>query len=1174
MLGDRSHDGCHDVGGSRPNGDDADIGSVSPSGLVGRASAVAALDRAVREAAAGRGGLVLITGEAGIGKTALAQDVAGRAAECGALVLWGSCREGPGVPGFWPWVEVLRAYADEVGSGRLTHQVGGAAIGLAGLLPEFWSGLAATIAPSAGPGSELERASLSPSAAPDPVGLNARDRFRMFDAVATLLRREAVAQPLLVVLDDLQWADAGTVRLLRFLLPDLPRTRLLVVGAYRDEEVDAPEHPLRGLLAELAARADLLPLTGLSPAEVATLMTQVAGAPPDTELVGTVQRRTGGNPFFVQQVTQLAILAPGAPGSVPAGVRDAIERRLARLPQACAELLAVAAVAGPELQPEVLAHVMGWPPDELAELLEVAVKARVLAATEPAGASMGIRTFCFAHDLFRECLYEGLEAPARTRLHARLATTLEALGPPGRPGLTGELARHCSLAVPVVEPAAALTVTRHAAAEATARLAHEEAAGHYAQAVRLAGLANDTAAHRGLLLELAEAHQRAGDLTEARGRYLDVAAEARAVSDALTLARAALGVHQVGGRSLSTHADSIQLLEQAQATLDAEDKDAASAGTRARVLACLARDLVHGFGHDQARAAQLSEQAVTLAHGLGDPATLALCLFARHDALWVTGSAGRRLPVVAEMATAARAAGDLVLGLEARLARFVALLELGDPAAFAAFDEAAQAAAELRQPHYRWLIRTRQATLALLDGRLAEADRLIEEAAALAERIGEPDGWNVATAQRLELERLRGGSGAVLTMWRLLIRSGGSGEAVPQFYVDWFQALFLADSLLNRGHTEDAAAVVRSRLEPGVAGGLGWQQTDALVAVAEAVALIAAVDADAVADIATRLYQALRPSAAGMAVLGGAVVCRDPVAHHLGALAAVLARWDQAVGHLQDAIAVGQRLGARPSVARGRCELGRALLARGQPADRPQAEQLLGQAADAAGELGMRALAERATAALASLAPPARPPGPPRRNVFRCDGDVWTVDYAGTTVRLPDAKGLHDIARLLANPGVEIPAADLVGPAARLEATLGADATLDAQAQAAYRQRLAELAAEIDAADADNDLERAARARTERDTLVEALSAAYGLGRRARRLGDAGERARKAVTARIRDSLARLDQRHPALAKHLRQSIHTGAVCSYQPPEPTSWELKGPGSPSAGPATTPSPDRV
>jgi hypothetical protein len=183
---------------------------------------------------------------------------------------------------------------------------------------------------------------------------------------------------------------------------------------------------------------------------------------------------------------------------------------------------------------------------------------------------------------------------------------------------------------------------------------------------------------------------------------------------------------------------------------------------------------------------------------------------------------------------------------------------------------------------------------------------------------------------------------------------------------------------------------------------------------------------------------------------------------------------------------------------------------------------------------------------------------------------VWTLGYAGTTVRLPDAKGLHDIARLLANPGVEIPAADFVGPVARLEMAFGADTTLDPQARAAYRQRLADLSAEIDAADADRDLERAARAHAEHATLVEALSAAYGLGGRPRRLGAAGERARKAVTARIRDSLARLDRRHPTLAQHLRQSIHTGATCSYRPPERTPWELEEPGPP---PARTPSPDR-
>jgi hypothetical protein len=1153
MLGDRNREDNHDAGGSRVGRWRADPGGVSWSGLVGRVAAVAALGRAVREAAAGRGGLVFITGEAGIGKTALAANLAGHAAERGVLVLWGSCREGRGIPGFWPWVEALRGYAERVGSGRLAQQIGGAAAGLACLLPELVSEPAAGTARPAGRGFELERerATVDPSPAPDHTGGDPADRFRMFDAVTMLLRRAATEQPLLLVLDDLQWADAGTVRLLRFLVPDLPRTRLLVVGAYRAEEVDAPGHPLRGLLAELAARAEMLPLTGLSVAEVAALMTQVGGAPPDTELAAAVHRRTGGNPFFVQQVTQLATIAPGAPGPVPTGVRDAIERHLARLPQACAELLAVAAVAGPELQPEVLTRATGWSLDKVAQLLDVAVTARILA---PTGATAGLGAVRFTHDLFRECLYEGLEGSARTRLHAQLAATLEALGPPGRPGLAAELARHCTLAVPVVEPAAALAAAGRAAAEATGRLAYEEAAGHYAQAVRLAGLAGDAVARRALLLELAEAHLRAGDLTEARARFLEAAAEARAMGDAVTLARAALGVHRGGTRSLTTHADSIQLLQEARAALDGDDGagggDDALAATRAQVLACLARDLVHGAGQDHARAVKFSEQAVTLARTLDDPATLALCLFARHDALWVAGSAGRRLPVAAEMAAAAAAAGDAVLGTEARLARFVALLELGDPDALVAFHEAARAVEELRQPHYQWMVRSRQVTLALLAGRLAEAEELSGQAGALAERIGEPDGWNVAFSQRLELERLRGGRPAVLAMLRALASQSGSGSG--EAYRAWVEALDLVDRLLARGQAEDAMGVVRSGLEPIAARALGWQQTWGLADGAELAAEVAAVDASAVTDVAARLYQALLPSAAGMVVLGGAVVCQGPVAHPLGVLAASLARWDQAVGHFHDAIAVAQRFGARPSVARGRCELGRVLLARGRPADRPQAEALLREAADAAGELGMPALAERATAALASLTPP-------RPNVFRCEGDVWTLGHAGTTVRLPDAKGLHDIAQLLANPGVEIPAADLLGPAAGLEATFGADPALDAQASAAYRQRLAELAAEIDAADADHDPERAARARVERDSLTEALSAAYGLGRRARPLGAAGERARKAVTARIRDSLARLDQRHPTLAQHLRQSIHTGAVCSYRPPEPTLWELEGPG---------------
>jgi tetratricopeptide (TPR) repeat protein len=583
-----------------------------------------------------------------------------------------------------------------------------------------------------------------------------------------------------------------------------------------------------------------------------------------------------------------------------------------------------------------------------------------------------------------------LEGSARTRLHARLAVALEALGPPGRAGLAGELARHCALAVPMVEPAAALDVTRRAAAEATGRLAYEEAASHYAQAVRLASLAGNPVARRGLLLELAEAHLRAGEFGEARplpGRRRRGARHRRCADAGERGAGGAPGRQPVLDDPCRQH-------RVAPGGLDGtgpRDGYPARAGMRARVLACLARDLVHGVGQDHARAVELSEQAVALARMLDDPATLALCLFAHHDALWVAGSATRRLPVVAEMATAAAAAGDPVLGLEARLARFVALLELGDPAAFVAFNEAARAAEELRQPHYQWMVGSRRAALALLAGRLGEAKRLIGEAVALAQRIGEPDGRNVAFAQRRELARLRGGAYGVLTALRAAISTSGGewDEAVRQAVQTWVEVLEALIRLPDSGRAHDLAAVVRSRLEPSVARVIGWQQLEQRSGLAEVAAEAATVDAAAVADIAERTYQALLPSAASMVVVGGAVVCKDPVALHLGILAAALARWDQAVDHLRDAIGRAQRLGARPSLARGR-ELGRVLLARDQPGDRAQAEQLLRQATDAAGELGLRALAERAGAALAALVPPRQPSGP-GPNVFRREGEVMLL---------------------------------------------------------------------------------------------------------------------------------------------------------------------------------------
>ena len=173
-------------------------------------------------------------------------------------------------------------------------------------------------------------------------------------------------------------------------------------------------------------------------------------------------------------------------------------------------------------------------------------------------------------------------------------------------------------------------------------------------------------------------------------------------------------------------------------------------------------------------------------------------------------------------------------------------------------------------------------------------------------------------------------------------------------------------------------------------------------------------------------------------------------------------------------------------------------------------------------------------------------------NVFRQDGPLWTLSFDGRTVHLPDLKGLHDLARLLAAPGEDLHCLELAG-AAGLPPQADAGPLLDEQARADYRRRMQELAEEVDLAAAAGDAVRAERARTELDTLTQTLAAAFGLGGRPRKAGDLAERARSTVTARIRSAVAKVEDAHPALGRHLQNSVRTGTFCSYRPERPGGW---------------------
>ena len=1025
--------------------------------LVGRRLAVNALRSAVDAALRRAGGVVLLAGEAGMGKTALASEAVAYAKARGAAAVWGTCWEGDGAPGFWPWIQVMRALAaDADGSGEAMLA------GLTGVSAERGGGL----------------------------GDESAIRFRTYDLAATYLRSRAAQRPLVVVLDDLHWADVSSLRLLVFLARQLHDAAALVIGTYRDVEVTAGDHPARPLLAELAGQAELIQLTGLTAEEVGQLIETVCEERPQAPLIKTVHDRTAGNPFFAQQIARL-LAAQGAPldgapvTGVPPAVGDVLARRLARLPGRAVDLLGVASVVGRRFPIATVAAISGVPAEAAVPLLDRAVRAAVLEQDEPGHLR-------FSHDLFRDVVYDGLSAARRPTLHLSVAERLEKHAGPA--ANAAEIAYHRSTAWPLGARDRAVAALIAAAQEATARTAFDEAAAWLRRAIDVADDA--TSADLVMVCEYGDALRRAGHGEEARAALAGAAARARATGDTELLARAAFGVHRITTLTESPRSGVIALLEEALAALGATGS-ADGGAARWLLSAALARELADGPHRDLSRAVGLASAAVEGARAAGEAGVLAYALFALADVRWEPGTATERLSIAGELAAAAADAGELELVLEAHLCRLAALLELGDPSFPVELGTFTQMAERAAIPRYLYLARSRQATVASLTGPLETADQLIDEAAAYGERIGEPDTWGVQASQLAGLAYIRHD-------WTRLSRlAAARGQALmpPEF------ALHLrAWLLLEAGEKAAAAALVASI--PDGPTTYRWRHTAMLTSDAELAA--AAGDRN---RCATR-YEQLLPMAGEFAVVGAAVFTTGPVALQLGLLAAALGRWDDAAAHLDDATRRCDRLGAALLAARARTELARVRTETG---------------GDGGG------------------------------NVFRRDGDTWTLAFGGRSVPLRDAKGLRDLAVLLAAPGREVAATELIAGVATAAAaglaTLGADPVLDDRARAAYRTRLARLDEELAEADAHHDIERSARLAAERDALIDELTYAAGLGGRRRRMGDVTERARTTVTARIRDAIGRIERVHPGLGRHLRASIVTGSRCSYRPAATVRWSI-------------------
>jgi DNA-binding SARP family transcriptional activator len=439
--------------------------------LVGREGQLAALDAAAAGASTGRGRLVLVAGEPGIGKSRLAEEAARRAATQGLRVVWGRCYEGEGAPAFWPWVQAVRKLLAGIAPGELSAVLGPSGGELSQLLPELKE--------------------LLPELEPPPVVELAAARFRLYQAITGLLRRLADARPLLVVVDDLHWADVASLRLLVFLAGELRAARLVVLATYRDVEA-AADTPLAETLGALAREpvVERIALGGLGEAEVARLIANTIGTRPPEPLVRALHDRTEGNPFFVTELLRLlqsegklqADAMAAARRAIPVGVREVLQRRLARLPEQTNAVLLVAAVAGRGFDLDLIEAVTQLDDERALNAVEAAVVAGLVVEDQQV-----VGRYRFAHGLVRETIYEQVSRARRVRLHARVAQALLRLHGPDDPEHALELAQHFWAAVPVTGAGATLPYVLAAADHAMARLAYEQAEQQLRRALELLG---------------------------------------------------------------------------------------------------------------------------------------------------------------------------------------------------------------------------------------------------------------------------------------------------------------------------------------------------------------------------------------------------------------------------------------------------------------------------------------------------------------------------------------------------------------------------------------------------------------------------------------------------------------------------------------------------------------
>ncbi len=902
--------------------------------FVGRDAELAQLEAAWDRACSGTRQLVLVSGEPGIGKTALCAHLGARLARTGAGVVTGRCPSDAVVP-YQPVIEALRAQVRTVPVDDLRAHLGASVGILARLIPELDDG----------------------SRRPDRIDADT-ERYRLFDAVSNVLSFVAGERPTLVVLEDLQWADTSTLLLLDHLLRVDDPAPLLVVGTFRDTDL-SPQHPLADLLAtwRRGHLAERLSVGGLSVDAVSELVADAAGIA-DVEaaaaLAKALHEDTEGNAFFVHELLlhlrQVGAIGGNAPLAairaaevgLPESVREVIGRRLASLSDACQRAVAAASVIGTEFDTDVVQHVLDLSDDAVLDALDEAADARIISEREGA-----VGRYAFAHVLVREVLFDGLSAIRRARLHRRVGDALNGLRHNGSKPIAA-LAHHYIEAAPVGDIGPALTFARRAAGLARAQFAYEDAVNVLE---RVLEMLDDPSEDRDqdrlqVLLELGEARASAGDTVRAQATFGLAVDVARATDQPVELAHAVLGLSDtLGGYAITVrqNAGLTEQMEEALQRLGPED-----GSLRAQLLGRLAVELY--YTTEIGRRGALGDEAVTLARSLDDPHVLLEALSSRAWAtIGIDVDPSMRLAQANEILTLADELGDGRMIYRTHFLRQQTLLEMGDlDAADQAGDEAARVAEALQMPGFLpWVAAYRAMRLGIAgdyDGADEQASAALDQA--LAKGTDPEVAMAVMGGQLMALRVFRGGAETFEEPMRAMSLQFKDHPAVRS----WMATLYCE---LDR--LDDAAEALDIAM-----GRLSEMPRDATWLVSLWGLAYSAAHLGHGRHAST-LYEALTPYADRWCSTTSTVFV-GPVELVLGMLARATGDLDGADRHLGTALDQVRRVAAPAFEALALTERAHALVLLGATAEAHRAAEMLTDAADLCETLGLHVLGRRVAA--------------------------------------------------------------------------------------------------------------------------------------------------------------------------------------------------------------------